>query len=153
MHTVPLKYNKRLQWYTCRMLHQIRCVSCLHISLLAHAGYDINEAYWHRLGHRGQRGRLPSNFWTGEAPSLQLWTVDAVHLYFCLFLHVNLHPSQKIVGEIQEFLVLSMGYLRPQETFAPPPSQLQNRSRAYAYWCSMLRAVLGMLAMQQRDTA
>ena len=29
------------------------------------------------------------------APTTQLWTVNVVHFYFCLFLHVNLCPSQK----------------------------------------------------------
>ena len=35
------------------------------------------------------------------APLTQLWTVNVVHFYFCLFLHVNLGFSQKIVDEIQ----------------------------------------------------
>ena len=46
-------------------------------------------------------GACPSNFWTGGAPPLQLWIVDVVHFYFCLLLHVNFGPSQKIVGEIR----------------------------------------------------
>ena len=49
----------------------------------------------------GSGGACPSNFWTGGAPPLQLWTVNVVHFYFCLFLHVNLGPSQIILGEIR----------------------------------------------------
>ena len=86
------------------------------------------------LGGGGSGGAFPFNFWTGGAPPLQLWTVDAVHFYFCLFLHVHLGHSQKIMGEIREFLVLGRGYLEPRETFPPPP-QLQNRFRASGHVC------------------
>ena len=70
----------------------------------------------------GGGGACPSNFWTGGAPPLQLWTVDVAHFLFCLFLHVNLPPQKKIVGEIRVFLVLGRGDLGPRETFAPPPN-------------------------------
>ena len=62
------------------------------------------------------------NLWEHRPPPPPLWTVDVVHLYFCLFLHVNLGPSKKIVGEIRRVsILLSRGYLGPRETFAPPP--------------------------------
>ena len=37
----------------------------------------------------------------GAAPPPQLWTVIVVNFYFCLFLHVNLGLSQKIVVKIR----------------------------------------------------
>ena len=50
---------------------------------------------------RGSRG--PGGQWGQLAPQLesfgsvdpQLWTVEVVHFYFCLFLDLNLGPSQK----------------------------------------------------------
>ena len=35
------------------------------------------------------------------APPPKLWTVVVVHLYFCLFMHVNMGPFQRIVGQIR----------------------------------------------------
>ena len=55
-------------------------------------------------GTRGWRvagATCPHNFEAMGAPPSQLWTVIVVHFYFCLFLHVNLGLSQKIVGQIR----------------------------------------------------
>ena len=50
-------------------------------------------------------------------PPPQLWTVDAVHLYFRLFLHLNLCLTKKLWTKSGEFLFLGRGYLGPRETF------------------------------------
>ena len=54
------------------------------------------------------RATCPQNFKAvGAPPPPQLWTVIVVHFYFCLFLHVNLGLSKKIVGQIR--VVFSFG--------------------------------------------
>ena len=49
----------------------------------------------------------PHNLEAAGAPLPQLWTVNVIHFYFCLFLHVNLGLSQKTVDQIRE--VFSFG--------------------------------------------
>ena len=55
------------------------------------------------LGGGGSGANCPPNLEVfGVSP--QLRTVDVFHFYFCLFLHVNLGPSQKkyLAGQIRE---------------------------------------------------
>ena len=65
-----------------------------------------HELYTQGHGSReGIGGKLPPpNFaalGVSYPPSQKKWTVDVVHFYFGLFLHVNLGPSKKIVGQIR----------------------------------------------------
>ena len=50
-----------------------------------------------RAQGRGSRGGGGSG---GNLPA-QLWTVNVVIFYFCLFLHMNLGLTQKTVGQIR----------------------------------------------------
>ena len=64
------------------------------------------QTFEQERGSRGGGGsgdNLPSNLEAlGASPPAQLWTVDVVHFYLCLFLHVNLGSSKKkIVGQIR----------------------------------------------------
>ena len=43
----------------------------------------------------------PHNFEAVGAAPPQLWTVNVVHFYFCLLLHVSLGLSQKIMGQLR----------------------------------------------------
>ena len=56
----------------------------------------LKGPYAQGRGAGGQWGQLAPTtlkLW-GRRP--QIWTVNAVHFYFCLFLHVNLGLSQKV---------------------------------------------------------
>ena len=50
-------------------------------------------------GGGGSGGNLPPQLRSCGALPSQLWTVNVVHFYFCLFLHMNFGLSQKIVGQ------------------------------------------------------
>ena len=50
----------------------------------------------------GSGGNLPPQLGIcgGASPPPQLWSVNVVYFYFCLFLHMSLGLSQKIVDQI-----------------------------------------------------
>ena len=119
-------------WNRCQRQHSgylqvVQSVSMLEI-LHYNGFWDAQHSETRERGGGGQWGQLAPQFWSCGGAAPQLWTVNIVNFYFCLFLHVNL-GLPKIVGQIREFLVLCRGYLGPQETFAPHP-QLQSSSRA-----------------------
>ena len=82
---------------------------------------------------RGSQGAVgatcPRNLGAVEAPSPQFWTVNVVHFYFCLFLHVNLGLSQKIVEQIRGVFSFGKGLPWTPGDVCP---QLQSSSRAPA---------------------
>ena len=69
----------------------------------------------------------------------QLWNVDFVHFYFCLFLHVNLGPSPKIVGQIRDVFSFGKDSLDPGRCVPPPNFKVVPTSlRSIASGCARL---------------
>ena len=66
----------------------------------------------------------------------QLWNVDVVH--FFLFLHVNLGPSPKIVGQIRDVFSFGKDSLDPGRCVPP---KLQSSSHVPAFDCLWLRPI------------
>ena len=84
----------------------------------------LHGVYWCRCS-AGTRelegdsgGEIAPQFGNFRSVASQLWAVDVV-----FFLHVNLGPSQKIVGQIRGVFSLGRGYLEPREMSPPPQHQ------------------------------
>ena len=79
-------------------------------------------------GTGGSGGNSPSQLGNCGGAAHPTWTVNVVHFYFCLVLHVSLGFSQKSRPNLGSSEVLGRDYLGPRETFAPPPPHTHTHS-------------------------
>ena len=93
-------------------------------------------------GGGGSGGNLPPQLGSCGGRPPKLWTVNVVHFYFCLFLHVNLGLSPKIVGQIRGVFIFGYGLPWTPGDVCPPP-QLQSISAPLWPVWSLTRAPLG----------
>ena len=74
-------------------------------------------------GGGGSGGNLPPQLGSCGGAAPQLRTVNVAHFYFCLFLHVNLGLSQKIVCQIRVVFSFGQGSpWTPGDVCSPPPN-------------------------------